>query len=87
LAHISAVDADGSAIHTGHHEGLMLVRHLLCGIVIGLLAATAGMLAGFSVWAVVGCCVLGANVGLGASVLGALSHRPYRVGELDMAAR
>ena len=56
----------------------MLVRHLICGVVIGLLAAIAGLLAGFSVWAVLGFYVLGANLGLGASALGALSHRPHR---------
>ena len=63
----------------------MLVRHLLCGIVIGLLAAIAGLLAGFSVGAAVGFYVLGGNVGLGVSALGALSHRPYRTRKLALA--
>ena len=56
----------------------MLVRHLLCGLAIGLLAATAGLLLGLSTWLAVASFVLGGSLGLGASALGALSCRPYR---------
>lgn len=53
----------------------MLMRHLLCGVVIGALAALASTLAGFLAWATVGFLVLGSNLGLGASASGALSSR------------
>ncbi|HVG48627.1 MAG TPA: hypothetical protein VM899_10900 [Rubellimicrobium sp.] len=56
----------------------MLVRHLLCGMAIGLLAATAGLLLGFSAWLALASFVLGGSLGLGASALGALSCQPYR---------
>ncbi len=56
----------------------MLIRHLVCGVVLGLLAAIAGTLAGFSAWGVVGCYLLGTLGGIGSSALGALSHGPYR---------
>ena len=53
----------------------MLVRHLFCGILLGLLAAVASVLAGYSLWATAGLYVLGANVGLCASAMGALLGR------------
>jgi len=56
----------------------MLVRHMLCGAAIGLLAMLAGLLVGLSGWSALGTFVLGASLGLGASALGALSCRPYR---------
>ena len=63
----------------------MLIRHLLCGIVIGVLSALAGALAGYSVWAIAGVYVIGMNVGFGASLLGALSCREPRVGQAASA--
>ena len=56
-------------------EKLMLVRHLFCGILVGLLSALASVLAGYSLWATAGLYVLGANVGLCASAVGALLGR------------
>lgn len=56
----------------------MLVRHLLCGAAIGLLAMLAGMLVGFLGWSAALFFVLGGSLGLGASALGALSCQPYR---------
>ena len=50
----------------------MLVRHLMVGVVVGAEAALATGLMGFSVWAMIGFCVLGANLGLLLSVLVAL---------------
>jgi len=54
----------------------MLVLHLTFGIVFGVLAGVLGVVMGFSFWGVVGCYVLGANVGLLASLPAALLRRP-----------
>ena len=50
----------------------MLVRHLFVGVVVGAEAALAGGLLGFSVWAVLGLYLLGANLGLILSAMGEL---------------
>jgi hypothetical protein len=63
----------------------MLLRHLLCGVAIGLLATLAGLLIGFTAWPAAGCFVLGSSLGLGASALGALSCRPYRARKPEQA--
>jgi len=47
----------------------MLLGHLLCGILLGVLLAGVSFVAGFSLWAALLSLVLGANLGLGASVL------------------
>jgi hypothetical protein len=64
-----------SAIVTGQQEGQMLIHHLLSGLIIGILAATASLLQGYSAGAAVGFYIIGANVGVVVSVLGALSSR------------
>ena len=53
----------------------MLAGHLVVGVVAGGLAALASGLMGFSVGATVGFYILGANLGLGLSALGALVPR------------
>ena len=57
----------------------MLVRHMICGAAIGALATLAGLLVGFIGWWALLTLLLGGSLGLGASALGALSCRPYRV--------
>ena len=47
----------------------MLLGHLLCGIVLGVFVAGASFVVGFSLWATLLSFVLGANLGLGVSVL------------------
>jgi hypothetical protein len=61
------------AISTGHHEGHMLARHLLCGILAGSLTALASLLAGHAILTALTFYVAAAYVGFGASVLNA--HR------------
>ena len=51
----------------------MLLGHLSCGICLGALVAVASALSGFSLLGVLGFALLGANLGLAASALGALS--------------
>lgn len=46
----------------------MVVGHLMSGVVLGLLAAVASVLMGFSLLAAFGFYVLGGNVGLALSV-------------------
>lgn len=46
----------------------MVVGHLMIGVVLGLLAAAASLLMGYSAWAAFGFYVLGGNVGLALSV-------------------
>lgn len=65
----------------------MLLRHLLCGIALGAFAALSGVLAGFSPWSSAGFYVLGGVLGLGASILGALSAQPYGADHLPTATR
>ena len=54
----------------------MLIVHLFFGLLFGTLAAVASVLMGFSFWGAVGCYILGANVGLLASLPAALLRRP-----------
>lgn len=49
----------------------MLARHLLCGILTGMLTALASLLAGHSVLTVIEFYVLATHVGFGASALNA----------------
>jgi hypothetical protein len=65
----------------------MLVHHLLSGMIIGVLAAVASLLHGFPIGAAVGFYIIGANVGLAASVLGALSLRLTGIVRLTSALR
>ena len=65
----------------------MLVHHLLSGVTIGVLAAAASLLHGFPIGAAVGFYVIGANVGLAASILGALSSRMTGITRLTSALR
>ena len=65
----------------------MLAHHLLSGIVIGALVALASLLQGFSLGAASGFCALGANIGVVASVLGALSARMHNTSKLASAAQ
>jgi hypothetical protein len=50
----------------------MLVRHLMVGLLAGVMSVLVGGLTGFSMWALLGFYVLGANLGLGLSVLAGL---------------
>ena len=66
----------------------MLIHHLLSGLIIGMLAMAASLLHGYSIGAAIGFYIIGANVGLGASVLGALSSRRHpRAAQLTSALR
>lgn len=49
----------------------MLARHLLCGILSGILTAFASLLAGHSGWTALEFYILAGNLGLGASALNA----------------
>ncbi len=42
----------------------MLVGHLLCGLVLGMLAAAMSLVAGYPFWAVLAFYVIAVNVGL-----------------------
>lgn len=55
----------------------MLLGHLLCGVLFGVLICVGCVLLGLSLWGVVASLVVGANVGLGASVT---TSRPGRHG-------
>ena len=54
----------------------MLIVHLFSGIVFAVLAALAGGLMAISLWSAVGCYIVGANLGLLASLPVALLRRP-----------
>lgn len=56
----------------------MLVVHLAFGLVFGVVAAALSVVLGYSFWAVVGFYILGANLGLLASLPAALLKRPGR---------
>jgi predicted lipid-binding transport protein (Tim44 family) len=60
----------------------MLVGLLLCGIVVGGLAAATSLIAGFSLWAAFGFYILGGIVGLSASSLALLIHHRRRTPDL-----
>lgn len=60
----------------------MLVGLLLCGIVVGALAAATSLIAGFSLLAAFGFYILGGIVGLSASSLALLIHHRRRTSEL-----
>jgi hypothetical protein len=47
----------------------MLLGHLLCGILVGVLVACGSLVMDASLWEVVGSFIFGTNLGLGASVL------------------
>jgi hypothetical protein len=63
----------------------MLIRHLICGIVIGVRSALAGALAGFPVSGIAGFYAVGLGAGAGSSLLVALSCREPRVDEAASA--
>lgn len=63
----------------------MLIAHLFVGGLLGAIAAVIGVLLGFSFWAVVGCYVLGANVGLLASIPAALLKRRAKAPQFEVA--
>ena len=65
----------------------MLLHHLLSGLIIGMLAMMVGLLHGHSIAAAIGYYIIGANVGLGVSVLGALSSRRTDASQLTSVAR
>ena len=46
----------------------MLLGHLLCGVLFGALICVGCVLLGLSLWGAIASLVVGANVGLGASV-------------------
>jgi len=60
----------------------MLVVHLAFGIIFGVLAAALSVVMGFSFWGIVGCYVLGANVGLLASLPAVLLRRTDKAPQL-----
>lgn len=47
----------------------MLVGHLLCGLVLGILVAATSLVAGYPLWAVLGFYVISVNLGLFGSLL------------------
>ena len=55
----------------------MLLSHLLCGVLFGVLICFGCVLLGLSLWGVVPSLVVGANIGLGAS---ATTSNPGRHG-------
>jgi hypothetical protein len=57
----------------------MLLGLLLCGILVGALAAVASLVAGFPLWAAFGFYALGGVVGICASGLLLWAHRRHRV--------
>lgn len=60
----------------------MLIAHLAFGILCGALAAVLGDVMGLTFGGIVGCYVVGANVGLLASLPAALLGRPGRAARL-----
>jgi uncharacterized oligopeptide transporter (OPT) family protein len=67
----------------------MLIVNLFFGFLFGALAAVMSVLMGLSFWSVVGCYILGCNVGLLASILAVLLRRPAeapQLGQFNWAA-